>query len=180
MRQGAQRPQWDDYPCAKAAATSLITTPWASKKHVMNRISVISSSLYLQTLASQKEPWCSNFLSLIYLFGLVWTCPQPPFFSSLNRRHQNILCRDRMGFRAIMYTWKCKSFSHVQLVATTWTWNSPGQNTGQNTGVGSHPLLQGTFPTQGMEPIDRTQVSCIEGRFFTSWATREAQKYWSG
>ena len=26
-------------------------------------------------------------------------------------------------------------------------------------------------------PRDRTQVSCIAGRFFTSWATREAQEY---
>ena len=38
-------------------------------------------------------------------------------------------------------------------------WNSPGQNTG----VDSLSLLQGIFPTQ---------VSCIAGRFFTSWATR--------
>ena len=50
-------------------------------------------------------------------------------------------------------------------------WNSPGQNTG----VGSLPLLQGIFPTQGLNP-----VSHIAGRFFTSWATREAQEYWSG
>ena len=35
-------------------------------------------------------------------------------------------------------------------------WNSPGQNTG----VGSLSLLQRIFPTQ-----DRTQVSCIAGRF---------------
>ena len=27
---------------------------------------------------------------------------------------------------------------------------------------------------------DRTQVSHITGGFFTSWATREAQEYWSG
>ena len=27
---------------------------------------------------------------------------------------------------------------------------------------------------------DRTQVCCIAGRFFTSWATRGAQEYWSG
>ena len=27
-------------------------------------------------------------------------------------------------------------------------------------------------------PRDRTQVSHIAGRFFTSWATREAQEYW--
>ena len=41
-------------------------------------------------------------------------------------------------------------------------WNSPGQNAG----VDSPSLLQGIFPTQ---------VSRIAGRFFTSWATREAQ-----
>ena len=46
---------------------------------------------------------------------------------------------------------------------------------GQNTGVGSLSLLQGIFPTQ-----DQTQVSHIAGRFFTSWATREAQEDWSG
>ena len=46
-------------------------------------------------------------------------------------------------------------------------WNSPGQNTG----VSSLSLLQQIFPTQ---PRDRTQVSCIAGRFFTSWAIKEA------
>ena len=30
------------------------------------------------------------------------------------------------------------------------------------------------------QPRDQTQVSCIAGRFFTSWATKEAQEYWSG
>ena len=29
-------------------------------------------------------------------------------------------------------------------------------------------------------PRDRTQVSCIAVGFFTSWATRKAQEYWSG
>jgi len=43
--------------------------------------------------------------------------------------------------------------------------NSPGQNTG----VGSLSLLQGSS-----QPRDRTQVSHIAGGFFTSWATREA------
>ena len=46
-------------------------------------------------------------------------------------------------------------------------WNSPGQNTG----VGSLSLLQGIFPAQ---------VSRIAGGFFTSWASGEAQEYWSG
>ena len=45
-------------------------------------------------------------------------------------------------------------------------WDSPGKNTG----VGYHPLLQGIFPTQGSN-----RVSDIAGRFFTVYATREAQ-----
>ena len=83
-------------------------------------------------------------------------------------------------------------------------WNSPGQNTG----VGNLSLLQGIFPTQGMnagllhcmwnlyqlshrgsprilewvaypfssrssQPRNQTGVSCIAGRFFTNWASRE-------
>ena len=30
------------------------------------------------------------------------------------------------------------------------------------------------------QPRDWTQVSCMAGGFFTIWATREAQEYWSG
>ena len=37
------------------------------------------------------------------------------------------------------------------------------------------PLSRGSS-----QPRDQTQVFCITGRFFTSWATREAQEYWSG
>ena len=44
-------------------------------------------------------------------------------------------------------------------------WNFPGKNTG----VGCHFLLQGIFPTQGLN-----SVSCIAGGFFTIWAAREA------
>ena len=85
------------------------------------------------------------------------------------------------------------------------SWNSPGKNTG----VVCHALLQGIFPTQGLNPglphcreilyrlshqgspripewmayrfsrgssrpRNWTGVSCIAGRFFTSWATRKA------
>ena len=46
-------------------------------------------------------------------------------------------------------------------------WNSPGQNTG----VGCLFLLQGIFPTQELNP-----GSHIVGKFFTSWATREATR----
>ena len=36
------------------------------------------------------------------------------------------------------------------------------------------------FSRGSSQPRDRTQVSCIAGGFFTVWATREAQYYWSG
>ena len=51
-----------------------------------------------------------------------------------------------------------------------------------------HGILQArilewvAFPSSrgSSKPRDRTQVACIAGGFFTSWATREAQEYWSG
>ena len=36
------------------------------------------------------------------------------------------------------------------------------------------------FSREPSKSRDWTQVSCIACGFFTSWATREAQKYWSG
>ena len=53
------------------------------------------------------------------------------------------------GNDIIMILWKL--FSRVRLFVTPWTyspWNSPGKNTR----VGSLSLLQGIFPTQGLNP----------------------------
>ena len=36
------------------------------------------------------------------------------------------------------------------------------------------------FSRGSSQARDWTQVSCIAGRFFTSWATRKAQEYWNG
>ena len=44
--------------------------------------------------------------------------------------------------------WKWKSLSHGPLLATPWT--SPCNSLGQTTGVGRFSLLQGIFPTQGL------------------------------
>ena len=51
-----------------------------------------------------------------------------------------------------------------------------------------HGILQGRmlewvafpFSRGSSQTRDWTQVSCIAGGFFTSWATREAQEIWSG
>ena len=62
--------------------------------------------------------------------------------------------------------WKWKLLSHVHvhgiLQATTLEWVA-------------YPFSRGSSQFR-----DQTQVSCIAGRFFTSWATREAQEHWSG
>ena len=46
-----------------------------------------------------------------------------------------------------------------------------GDSPRKTTGVGGHSLLQGAS-----WPRDRNWVSCLAGRFFTTWATREAQQ----
>ena len=48
------------------------------------------------------------------------------------------------------------------------SWNSPGENTG----VGFHALLQGVFPTQGLNPP--LMSPALAGEFFTTPATWEA------
>ena len=65
--------------------------------------------------------------------------------------------------------------SHVRLFVTPWLqpirilcpWDFPGKNTW----VGCHSLLQGIFPTQGLNPI--SCVSCIGRQIPYHWATWE-------
>ena len=47
-------------------------------------------------------------------------------------------------------------------------WDSPGKNTG----VGCHAILQGIFPTQGLNPC----LPALARRFFTTSATLEGPK----
>ena len=43
-----------------------------------------------------------------------------------------------------------------------------------------HEWVAFPFSRGSSQTGDQTQVSRIAGIFFTSWATREAQEYWSG
>ena len=72
-----------------------------------------------------------------------------------------------------IFNWRRKSLSCAQLFGTLWT---------------VHGILQARilgwvafpFSRRSSQARDWTQVSCTAGRFFTSWATREAQEYCSG
>ena len=48
-------------------------------------------------------------------------------------------------------------------------WDFPGKDTLEWVSI---PFSKGSS-----QPRDQTQVSCTAGRFFTDWATREAQSY---
>ena len=52
-----------------------------------------------------------------------------------------------------------------------------GDSPGRNTGVDCHVLDPWSRGSSQLR--DWTQVSRIAGEFFTAWATREAQEYWS-
>ena len=66
-----------------------------------------------------------------------------------------------------------ESLSCVRLFATPWTPTSVhGDSLGKNTGVGCHAFLQGG----SSQPRERTQVSCIAGRFFPVCVIREATR----
>ena len=81
-----------------------------------------------------------------------------------------------ISFYQIFISWKWKSLSHVWLCSPMNCSPSGssvhGDSPGKNTGVGCHFLLQGIFPL-----MDQIWVSCIAGRFFTVWATREAHNF---
>ena len=78
-----------------------------------------------------------------------------------------------------MYICICvlSDFSHVWLFATPWTiaarllcpWDSPGKDTG----VGCRALLQGIFPTQGLNPHLLHPLHCRQ--ILYRWATGEAR-----
>ena len=71
--------------------------------------------------------------------------------------------------------WKWKLLSHVQLFATSMDHTVHGIFQTRILKWVAFPFSRGSS-----QPRDWTQISCIAGRFFTSWAPREAQEYWSG
>ena len=90
-------------------------------------------------------------------------------WKNLGSRHQEVFNNQACPFLfSISESESCSVVSHsLRPHGLNSLWNSPSQNTG----VSSPFLLQRIFPTQ---------VFHIAGGFFISWATREAQEYWSG
>ena len=71
--------------------------------------------------------------------------------------------------------WKWKSFSCVQHFANPMDYTVHGTLQAKILEWVAFPFSKGSS-----QPRDQTQVSCTARGFLTSWATREAQQYWSG
>ena len=85
------------------------------------------------------------------------------------------------ALHSLPYIWPCcaSSPSHVQLSATTWT--VACQVPLSTRTLQARILEWDAMPTSrgSFQPRDQTQVTHIAGGFFTIWATRKAQEYWS-
>ena len=91
--------------------------------------------------------WLSNYYSLEYL-TFAW------FYN------------DSVQFSSVIQSCPTLFDPWTAALQAPLSMNSPGKNTG----MGSHFLIQGIFPTQG----SNLGLSCIAGRFLTVWAIREA------
>ena len=85
---------------------------------------------------------------------------------SLGRCEEKMLVKIKLVSVCIL-----RGFSHAQLFEILWTVSLPGSwdSPGKKTGVGCHALLHGIFLTWGLNPL------LLHCRFFTRWATWEAQ-----
>ena len=83
-------------------------------------------------------------------------------------------------FHIVVYEVKWKLLSRVRLFTTPWTIQSMEFPRQEYTGVGSHYLLQGIFPSQGSNPglphcrqilyrLNHQQIYCVVWVLFTFW-----------
>ena len=105
----------------------------------------------------------------------------------------NSICNDPISIEVHVRKWGRLTLQSVNL-ETQFTPESESEsrpvvsNSLRPYGSTVHGILQArilewasfSFSRGSSQPRDLIQVSCIAGRFFTSWATREAQEYWSG
>ena len=97
------------------------------------------------------------------------------------RVHVCMCVRVRVCVRVCFYKW----MDVIDIILTDWqscpTLCNPMDYTVYRI-LQARTLEWAAFPFSrgSSQPRDRTQVSHIAGRFFTSWVTRGAQEYWSG
>ena len=126
----------------------------------------------------KHPPRCISIISVKAIWGLHWikwvllrVCSMDQGSSKIPKKrilHSNkfvkppLLFLESVGHSVMSNSLQLLGLQPSRLLCPQ---NSPGQNTG----VGSHSLLQGIFPTQELN----WGLPELAGRFFTIWATRK-------
>ena len=145
-----------------------ITSPWSSHLNQLDPL-ILFSPIHFPAFLLPPSAWTEMVSSVSVISSaqlIIW------LLLLCGRATHETLCHTQYYSPS---KWKWKSLSHV------WLFRDP-------MGCQVHGILQVrildwvAFPFSMGSPQlrHRTQVSCIAGRFLTSWATREAQEDWSG
>ena len=131
---------------------------------------------YSLSASSVHEIFQAKIIEWVDIFlpqGIFPTQRLNPHFLCLLQCRWSLYPLSHQGSSSLSWKWKWSHSvksdslqSHgLQSTRLLCPWGFPGKSTG----VGCHILPQGIFLTQGSN-----MGSCIAGRFFTNWATREA------
>ena len=153
---------------------------WAGKLHcpqhdspIVGVWNLLVMALFLGLWLFAVEEHRMSFTLFLVICILLW-------MSNTFREGFWMLKEGRRGYfpPPLCCTW---SLSHVWLFATPWTiaWQAP---LSMGLVLQARILERVAMPSfrASSQPRDQTQVSRIAGGFFTIWAPREAQEYWSG
>ena len=123
-----------------------------------------------RTLPSPHDTWCGHLIALPFPSCSHLLTTTGMFFISVLLSLQKVLYKwnhtvHNLWVKLLSHVWLCNPMDYIV-----------------------HGILQARimewvaflFSRVSSQPRDWTQVSHIIGRFFTRWATREAQEYWSG
>ena len=180
---------------------------YSKRSHIRSRdclhlLPCILSLFQCEIGISQK--WC--YLLIVSGWWQMNSFDHVPDNFYFNHLTQKSLLAFSLKLSAVLFeihTWKWKLLSTFWLFVTPWTIQSMEFSTPEYWSESLSVLFdslrpQGLYTIYGIlhvrilewvafpfsrgscQPRDRTLVSCIAGWFFTSWATREAQEYWSG
>ena len=109
---------------------------------------------------------CAYLLSHVWLFAAPWTvaCQAPPSMGDSPGKNTGVGCHAL--FQGILPTWGSNSgLPHCRQIL----YHLSHQRSPRIWERVAYPFSRGSSQSR-----NRTGVSCIAGRFFTSWATKEA------
>ena len=130
----------------------------------------------LQSLGSQRVRY--NWVTSLH-FHRLWVTVHLRNLNAANEtttRNTFLLCWTTETWWLIMcVAWCCV----VKFLSRVWFFASPGSSVHGNLQARILEWVAVHFSRESSQPRDWTQVSCTAGKFFTNWATKEAQEYWS-